>query len=125
MQHELGAGADMLARREISYVTFDDPGSGPSGCAHDRSHFIEICLVTSREVVEPYDMLVQLQQFFEKVGANKARNTGHQPGSRLVSQRGLNLLIWHTLVEIRGLGEVLRSCNKIDLVSRSGGRLAW
>ena len=65
---------------------------------------VQIALIARSEVVEPNDTLVELEQGFQEVGADKTGNTGDEPGPRVVAEGGLDLgVAWHLGVGGRGV----------------------
>ena len=67
MQNEINIGAKPLACREIADVAFDTTSVSPFNEAYFGPDLVQIFLVTSGKIVEAQDVLVELEQGFEKI----------------------------------------------------------
>jgi hypothetical protein len=54
--------------------------------AHRLAHLIQVVLVAGGQVVQPYDDLIQPEEFFEEVAADESGNAGYQPFFRLAPE---------------------------------------
>ena len=82
MQNMLYALAGLVAGIDIANIAFNEGKAAPGFGANDVAHHVQIFLVAGHKVVQPNHGLPKLEQGFQQVGANKARNAGDEPTRR-------------------------------------------
>ncbi len=76
----LGPRHGLLAVFQISDVALNELEVGPLRWRDQALHFVQVVLVAGGEVVQAHHTLVELEQGFQQVAANKTRHTCDQPG---------------------------------------------
>jgi hypothetical protein len=79
VQDEVNAVTGFPARLKVAYVAFDKGEALPLGGRNKRLDFIQIVLMTSGEIVQADDGLVELQQGLEKIGPDEPCHPGDEP----------------------------------------------
>ena len=93
VQHAVHAVAGTPAIGDVAYVALDVRVVAPRRGAHRLSHLIQIVGVTGCVIIEPHDLLAQLEQCLQKIGADKTGDAGDEPAQRAPSQLLLDFLI--------------------------------
>lgn len=83
MEDVIHTGASFGAIVQVADVAFDEGEIRPLFWGYQRPNFVQIVLVAGGEVVQPHYTLIQLEQVFQKIGADKTGNTCDQPSSRI------------------------------------------
>ena len=78
-----------MAVFEIANVAVDKVEVGPLLVAYQGLNFVQVTLVAGSKVVETYHTLVELEQGFEQVAADKPSNTSDEPCAWLGGKAGL------------------------------------
>jgi hypothetical protein len=78
---------------KLANISFDKAKSRPLIGGYERGDLIEVSPMTRSEIIEAYDLLVQLQQRLKQVAAYKPRDAGDQPGPGLLAEQLLNLVV--------------------------------
>lgn len=79
MEHIVHAEAGLRAVRRLGNIALQQLEPRPPRRPDPLPHVPQIPPVPGREIVQPHDLLVALQQQFEKIRTDEASHTGHQP----------------------------------------------
>ena len=93
MQHIVNTVTGLLAVGLLTDVAFDETEVSPLRGSDKGLDFIQIALVTGGKVVQADNALVELEQGFQQIAADKASHAGDEPGAGLGGQAGLQLLV--------------------------------
>ena len=105
------ASASPVAGFQVCDVTLDEGKTIPGLAANDSGNIIEIVLMTGREVVQADNLLPQLPQFLQKMRANEASDTCHQPSA------GVNLQLLLRQFVTCSCRHALPNCTRPSAVS--------
>ena len=83
MQHVIDAADCAVAGVEIADVALDEVEVLPGFGSHNRLDHVQVLLVAGEEVVETDNLLPQLQQVLEEVGADEAGAACDEPVGRV------------------------------------------
>ena len=70
----------LLAVVQVANVALDELEVGPLRGGDQALHLNQVALVAGGKVIEADDALIELEQGFEQVAANKAGHAGDEPG---------------------------------------------
>lgn len=76
----LGKHQRLAAVVQVADIALDEVEVLPLFGVDQALHLIQVVLVAGGEVIQPHHPLVELQQGFQQVGADKAGHPGDQPG---------------------------------------------
>lgn len=93
VQHVVHAVTGFLAVFWIADVALPELEVGPLGWGNQGSDFVQVALVAGGEVVQPHHALVELEQGFKQIAANKAGRAGNEPGAGGFGESGLKLFV--------------------------------
>ena len=89
MQHHIHSFTRTLTLGGILNATFDESESRPLVCADKCLNLFEVITVTRSEVIQSYDLLIELEQFFQQVRSDESRHAGDEPGARICLKSAL------------------------------------
>jgi len=84
---------------QITYIALYKTEIFPLLLRHQLFYGIEIVPMARAQVIDAYDFLAEIQQFFKKVGPNESGNTRNKP----TSGSGLYFLFVVTCIHCRNL----------------------
>jgi hypothetical protein len=80
MQHIVDTDARRPAVVKVADISLDEAKARPLFRGYQTLHLIQIVLMAGSEVVQANDVLIQLQQGFKQVAANKTGDPGPASG---------------------------------------------
>lgn len=87
MDDVIDFGARITTGREIFDVARDQ-AEAAAGCFGSGDRLVDVALVPALEIVEPDDMLSELDERFGDVRADETGGAGNQPTTRIVAEVG-------------------------------------
>ena len=83
MQDIVNPPAKHLAGFQIPDITFDKGKTSPLLRCHQVPHPVQIPPLAGGEIVDPRHHLIEFEEMFHQVRANKPGAAGHEPSLRL------------------------------------------
>lgn len=89
----IDTGDRALARPRIANITLDEGKALPLLWRDQTLDFIQIVLIAGGKIIQADHMLIELEQAFKQIRADKAGAACHQPAARVRLQRVLDFTI--------------------------------
>ena len=86
VQHDVDAATRVAARSGIDDVGFDESMPAPRGVTDRGFHFVQIHAMPGRKIIEPDDILLELQQRLDEMRADKTRAARDESRERTGAQ---------------------------------------
>lgn len=93
MQDVVDAFARLPAFLKDANIAFNELEVSPLRGGNEGAHLVQVALISRREVVEPHHALVEFEQGFQHIRADKASDAGDQPGFWGIKKASTKLLI--------------------------------
>src|ERR1700674_1050871 len=94
MTHEVHALHRRAAIVKSLNVGFYEGEVGPRLRTHQFPYLLKVGVITGGEIIEPNDCLVEREQGFHEIAADKASRTGNQPAVLVASQMAFYLSVF-------------------------------
>jgi hypothetical protein len=93
VQNVVNPRAGSLTSLKVANIALDKLEASPLLWINSRLNFCQICSFPRRKVVQSDNRLSQVKKVLQKVRADKAGNTGDQPGLRGLLKFDLNMFV--------------------------------